>query len=121
MNSKIVIDLNEYAKNPLGVLQRLNTAVIEHGLKKKTIQKTRQQQILEYLLTGKPLSQLEATALGYGTRLGAIVWILKKQGIPIEKFTTSDKVSTGQYAHYANYFLPKTFIEQYKRENNIES
>lgn len=121
MSSNIVIDLNEYAKNPVGVLQRLNKAVIEHGLKNKTMQKTRQQQVLEHLLTGKPLSQLEATALGYGTRLGAIVWILKKQGIPIQKFTLSEKVSTGRNAHYANYFLPKTFIEEYKKENDIES
>lgn len=49
---------------------------------------TRKQQVLTHLLSGRTLTQGEATVLGYGTRLAARVRDLRRDG---HKIVTTNK------------------------------
>ena len=75
------------------------------------------EKILAYLLTGQSLSQLEAIHLGFGLRLGARVWDLRKQGHRIID------VSPGMKVNYAIYkLIPAPAVpEQGARGNSSAS
>ena len=47
--------------------------------------KTQKQAVIEFLKTGKPLSQAEAYEICGSQRLGNIIYLLRKQGYKIEE------------------------------------
>ena len=66
-----------------------------------TSKRTRYDQVLNHLLSGHSLTQGEAIMLGFGTRLAATVYTLKKRG---HNIVTKMKTDSNGY-DYADYSL----------------
>ena len=63
------------------------------------MKKTRLEQVLAHLITGKSLTQGEAIVLGYGTRLAATVHDLRGKGHTIVT-TMKEDIHGAPYAEY---------------------
>jgi hypothetical protein len=61
---------------------------------------TRYDQVLNHLLSGRSITQGEATVLGYGTRLAATIHDLKKRGHTIVT-TMKEDLHGNPYAEYS--------------------
>lgn len=63
--------------------------------------------IRQWLLSGRPLTQLEATLNYNYLRLGALVYDMRKEGIPIKTI----KVEQEDGGAYARYILDSSYIK----------
>jgi len=79
--------------------------------------KTQKQAILEYLKTGKQISQAEAYELCGCQRLGSIICILRKKGYRIYNVKFEAKNRFGNYTRFSKYALGNTRNEIYNLEN----
>tara|TARA_R100001086_G_scaffold243797_1_gene172882 strand:+ start:74 stop:367 length:294 start_codon:yes stop_codon:yes gene_type:complete len=73
------------------------------------MKKTKKDKIKQYLLDGNSLSQLECTSMFNCTRLAAVVFNLKKEGLNIKKRTKHSKE-----ASYAEYYIGQSTPTRYK-------
>tara|TARA_R110000824_G_scaffold321727_2_gene508539 strand:- start:870 stop:1145 length:276 start_codon:yes stop_codon:yes gene_type:complete len=79
--------------------------------------KTQKQAVIEFLKTGKPLSQAEAYEICGSQRLGNIIYLLRKQGYRIYNLNIQEKNRFGNYMRFSKYHLSNT-----KREiNDLEN
>ena len=67
--------------------------------------------ILNYLIEGKKISQRKAIAYWGIIRLGAIIYSLKKDGIPIKTISKDNILFKGKYVEY---YIEKEFIKKIK-------
>lgn len=65
--------------------------------------KTKHQKIKEHLESGKSITSWEAIELYNVTRLAAIIFNLKKDGMKIESKDYSGKNSYGEFVRYTKY------------------
>lgn len=81
--------------------------------------KTQKQAVLEYLKTGKTITQSEATELCGTQRLGAIIYNLRhKSGFDIYKIDCKTKNRFGNNTNFCKYILANTREEIKKIESN---
>ena len=67
------------------------------------IRKTKKNKVKEHLLNGYSITQKDATDLYHTTRLAAIIWCLKEEGMNIEM-----KMETNGISKYGRYkLIPK--------------
>jgi hypothetical protein len=69
--------------------------------------------ILDYLKTGKGITQIEATRLWDITRLAARVSDLRKRNYPI----ASVREGVG-FGSYVRYYLDEEWLKEYRRQNS---
>lgn len=69
--------------------------------------------ILDYLKTGKGITQIEATHLWDITRLAARVSDLRKRNYPI----VSVREGVG-FGSYVRYYLDEGWLDEYKKQNS---
>tara|TARA_Y100000361_G_scaffold134720_1_gene134014 strand:+ start:357 stop:623 length:267 start_codon:yes stop_codon:yes gene_type:complete len=79
--------------------------------------KTQEQAVLEYLKTGKPISQDIAYEVVGTQRLGAIIWKLRNRGYDISSINSKGKNRFGNNVNFCLYHLSMT-QEQIRRIEN---
>lgn len=71
--------------------------------------------IRAWLLSGRPLTQLEATMKFEYLRLGALVFDMRKEGIPVKTI----KVEQEDGGAYARYIVDESAIETDNRQLSL--
>ena len=73
--------------------------------------KSQSQTILEYMKTGKPITQEDSYNLCGSQRLGAIIFNLRKKGYDIQSLPASGLNRFGNKTKFVRYFLSNTAEE----------
>ena len=63
--------------------------------------------VRQHLLDGKSITQLEALNLCGSIRLSAIIFDLRKEGLPI----ITEKIQVSPRKRVAQYYLPKDYLD----------